>query len=104
MKRKTRGLSIKLKVLIPASIIIAIICLSMGISMYLNNKNGLIEMGVKEAYMSAKVVVHSIDGDQLAKVEPGCEDEDYYKDILQELRDLKEACGIMYLYTLYADA
>lgn len=103
MKRKTRGLSIKLKVLIPASIMIAVICLSMGISMYLNNKNGLIEMGVEEAYMSAKVVVHSIEGDQLAKVESGCEDEDYYKDILQELRDLKEACGIMYLYTLYAE-
>ena len=102
MKHRTRKLSIKMKILIPSSMIVAAICLTMGVVMYLNYRNGMIEMGVEEAYMAAKVVLNTIDGDKVAQVEPGNNDE-IYNSLLEELKNVQEICGIKYLYTLYTD-
>lgn len=102
MKHRTRKLSIKMKILIPSSMIVAAICLTMGVVMYLNYRNGMIEMGVEEAYMAAKVVLNTIDGDKVAQVEPGNNDE-IYNSLLEELKNVQETCGIKYLYTLYTD-
>lgn len=103
MNNKTRKISIKFKILIPTSLISALICLIIGAAMYLNFRNGMIDMGVEEAYMAAKVVLHIVDGDKVAQIEPGCQDGDVYKELLEEMRAIQKTCGIKYLYTLYTD-
>lgn len=102
-KRDRVKLSIRFKILIPATILIIAICTSMGIYSYTCIHDGMVEMGIEEAQMAAKVVVNILDADMLEKLEPGCEDEKEYQILLEKLRDAQKNYGIAYLYTLYTD-
>ena len=53
MKERTRRLSIKFKILIPASILIIAICVVLGINAYQGIYDGMVSMGVEEAQMAA---------------------------------------------------
>lgn len=72
MKReKTRGLSIRTKILVPTSILIVLLCVVMGVSSYLHTRDGLVAMGVEEARMAAIISVKVINGDELEKAVQG---------------------------------
>lgn len=103
MKEKTRKASIKIKILLPASLIILFVCVAMGISSYRSINAGMVAMGVEEAQMAAKIAVRAVDGDMLDKITPGGEDTDEYQTVLSALREVQEEYGIAYLYTLYTD-
>lgn len=103
MKQKTRKLSIRVKVLLPTSILILAICVVLGVCSYRSINAGMVAMGVEEARMAGKVAVDAIDGDVVSELQPGCESEESYRTLLSSMRDMQEKLGIAYMYTLYTD-
>ena len=105
MKRKvrTRKLGIKFKILIPVCVCVLVVCVVMGINSYKHIKDGMVEMGVQEADMAADLTLRMLDGDEVEQIVPGAEESDAYKGVLAALKNMKDSCGIAYLYTLYAD-
>lgn len=102
-KSKTRGIGIRFKILIPASVMIALLCVVMGISSYRRIKEGLIAMGVEEARMAAVISAKVIDADQLAGMSADKKGSEEYNALLEAMYGVKRDCSIKYLYTLYND-
>ncbi len=102
-KRKTRGLGIRAKILIPASVVILFMCVIMGTNSYLRTKEGLVAMGVEEAQMAATVSTKVIDAQLLAGLSPEKQGSEEYNTLLTLMYGVKQDCGIEYMYTLYTD-
>lgn len=103
MKEKTRRLSIRVKIMVPAALLIIAICAVLGMSAYKGIHAGMTSMGVEEAQMAAQIASDVVDGNAVATLEPGCEDTESYQKLLADLRAVQEKYGIAYLYTLYTD-
>lgn len=103
MKQKSRIMSIKVKILLPTSLIIIGICLVMGINSFRHMESTMVAMGVEQAEMAAEVAVRMIDGDMLETIGPGSENTEEYQSLLPVMRDMQKSLGIAYLYTLYTD-
>ena len=103
MKEKTRKLSIKVKILLPAGLLIVLLCLTLGAAAYRAIQDGMVAMGVEEAQMAAKIAINSVDGDLVEQLETGCEETEGYQSLLETMREVQEKYGIAYLYTLYTD-
>lgn len=102
-KIKTRGIGIRFKILIPASIVIVILCTIMGINSYQRTKEGLVEMGVEEAQMAAIISTKVIDAGQIAALSAEQKGSEEYNAMFNAMLGIKQDCGIKYLYTLYTD-
>jgi len=102
-KQKTRKLGIQYKIMIPTILVLLVACIFMGGSSYVQISNGMVEVGVEQAEMAADVAVAVVDGDKLMELKPGDEDTAAYKQVLESLRNIRETCGIEFLYTLYTD-
>lgn len=103
MKQKTRKLSIRMKILLPVSALIILICVIMGISSYRQINSGMVAMGVEQADMASAVAVDVVDGELLKNLAPGCEESTEYQSVLTALSEVQSNCGIKFLYTLYTD-
>lgn len=104
MKRgKTRGISIRAKILFPASVVIILLGVVLGMNSYRRIKEGLVAMGVEEAQMAAIISTKVIDGEQVAELSAEKKDSAEYKALLEAMLGIKKDCGIKYLYTLYTD-
>lgn len=102
-KRKTRGIGIRTKILLPTSIAIILLCVVMGTNSYLRTKESLIAMGVEEAQMAATISAKSIDVDLLASLSAEDQGSEEYNVLRASMHDIKNDCGIKYMYTLYTD-
>ncbi|MCM1540265.1 MAG: methyl-accepting chemotaxis protein [Blautia sp.] len=102
-KRRTRGIGIRTKILFPASLVIILLCVVMGVNSYLRTKEGLIAMGVEEAQMAAAISAKVIDPEQLAAISAENAGKEEYNILYDAMMGVKQDCGIMYLYTLYTD-
>lgn len=102
-RKKTRGLSIRTKILVPTSVLIVLLCVVMGVSSYARTREGLVAMGVEEARMAAVISVKVIQGDVLKKAVEEGEQSAAYQEAAATMRDIRDDCGIKYLYTLYTD-
>ena len=100
-KQKTRKLSIRTKILLPVLIIIMIVSAGMGTMMYLIGENAYLQAGVDLSHLAAKMAVSLTDGSKIMKIHDGTASEDLYQNQLYEMRNIKETCGILYLYTIY---
>ncbi len=103
MKTKVRRLSIRWKILIPATCLIIVMCAVIGINSYMRIQTGMIQLGVEEAQMAASIAGFAVDGDYLASVGSGFESTEAYRTNLAALRQIQELCGIAYLYTLHTN-
>lgn len=103
MKKRTRRMSIRIKILAPVALMIIAVYLMLGISDYINIKNGLVEMGVEQADMAANIAVTLTDGDLVAQVKKGSEGSEAYHTLLTDMRKVQQNCGIAFLYTLYVE-
>lgn len=103
MKQKTRKMGIKYKILIPTVLVILLVCAVLGANSYNQINNGMVGMGVEQAEMSATIAAMAVDGDKVATLRPGDEGTAEYEAVLNNLRNIRETCGIAYLYTLYTD-
>ncbi|MEY8391040.1 methyl-accepting chemotaxis protein [Lachnospiraceae bacterium] len=102
-RRRTRRMSIRWKILLPATSIIILLCVIMGVSSYTRLEEGLVAMGVEEARMAAIISAKVVNGEEIGKLKPGDEDSEQFKNQLSSLRSIRNDCGIKYLYTLYTD-
>lgn len=102
-KRKPRGIGIRAKILLPASAMIILLCVIMGLNSYLRTKEGLVAMGVEEARMAATISTKAIDVDLLAEITATGGQSESYDALFNSMCGIKNDCGIKYLYTLYAD-
>ncbi|MCD8039237.1 MAG: methyl-accepting chemotaxis protein [Lachnospiraceae bacterium] len=103
MKQKTRRLSIRYKILIPATIIIVLVCVVLGSNSYLRIKEGLIDMAIEEATLAADIATDSVNSTWVADIKPGDEGSVTYNLLLSQLRQLKDQCGMLYMLTLYLE-
>lgn len=102
-KGKTRGLGIRIKLILPTSILIVILCIIIGINSYMRTEAGLVNLGVEEARMAAVISAKVIDADLLQTMTTASEGSEEYDEILAAMTSIREECGIQYLYTLYTD-
>lgn len=100
-KQKTRKMNIKMKILLPVLIIILIVSAGMGVMMYLIGETAYVKAGVEQSHLAATIASSMIDGSKVMKVHDGTADQDLYENELWELREIKETCGILYMYTIY---
>lgn len=103
MKKKTRKLSISIKILLPIGFMVVAVCAIMGMSAYRSINEGMVSMGVEQAKMAGKIALYTIDGDAVEQLEPGCETTDNYLELLTAMRAVQSEYGILYMYTLYTD-
>lgn len=103
MKKRVRRLSIRWKILIPATISVLLVCVGMGINAYHRIETGMIQMGVEQAQMAAAIANYVVDGDLLTDVGEGFENTAEYESTLEALRQIQEICGIAYLYTIHTN-
>ena len=102
-KIRTRGLTIRAKILIPSIIIVVLVCGLMGYNSYTRFEESMVRMGVEEADMAATIVADSLDANLLSEVTVGSEGTQGYQNLQGDLRKKQKACGIAFLYTLYTD-
>lgn len=102
-KIRTRGLTIRAKILIPSIIIVVLVCGLMGYNSYTRFEESMVRMGVEEADMAATIVADSLDANLLSEVTVGSEGTQVYQNLQENLRKKQKACGIAFLYTLYTD-
>lgn len=103
MKKKTRKLSIKTKILLGTNFILIALCVLMGMNFYMNMKEDMVLMGVDQAKSAATIAVRQLDADTLGNIRPGDEETDEYKQMVESLRDMKDDCHVAFMYTLTAD-
>lgn len=103
MKTKVRRLSIRWKFLIPVILLITAMCVILGVNAYNRMKTGMIQLGVEEAQMAAAMAQTVVNGDDLAGMGEDFENTEEYRRILADLRQVKNICGIAFLYTLHTD-
>lgn len=102
-KQKIRKLSIRNKVLIPVLIIILAICISLGLIAYRIANGAMINTGMEKSKLAASIASSMIDGDRVGQINGSSAGTDLYKEELAELREIKETCGILYMYTIYKE-
>lgn len=102
-KIKTRRLSIKFKIMIPACLLIVAVCTVLGFTSYRSILKGMTEMGRQEAAMAVRIAKDLVSSDEIDSIKPGDEDSGRYRFLLQELTEVRDKYGMKYLYTLYTD-
>lgn len=103
MKRKTRRLSIGIKIVVPVGILIILVCMVIGLNSYLKMKEGFVEQGVSSADVAAGIALNAIDGDKITELNEKGKQSAYYDGLMTDLRDVRETCGIAFLYVLNTD-
>lgn len=103
MKRRTRRLSITIKVCLTTSIMMILLAVLLGVNSYMRTKDDMVSMGMEQAQVAAKVAAKQIDGTAIAKLKAGDENSKEYEEMRKALQGIKGECGVAYLYTLSTD-
>lgn len=101
MKQKVKKLSLRYKILIPAVILIVVVCVVLGTYSYLTSKQALIEQGSEEAMLIASIAAEMVDSSLIEKALAEGEDSEAYEQATTSLNHIKERTGIKYLYSIY---
>lgn len=102
-KQKTRKMNIRNKILLPVLIIILVVSSAMGTMMYLIGEAAYVNTGVEKSHLAASIASSMIDGDAIAQCKGDCAETEVYQTELASLREIKETCGILYMYTIYQE-
>jgi methyl-accepting chemotaxis protein len=103
MKSKTKGLSIRMKILLVTSLLMIAMVVFLDVEFYLQMKTNMVDMGIEQARAVAMIAEQQIDTEALAALQPGDEETGAYKGIAYEMQKIAETCGVKYLYTLTTD-
>ncbi|MBR4795482.1 MAG: methyl-accepting chemotaxis protein [Lachnospiraceae bacterium] len=101
---RTKGLSLRWRIIIPAAATVLVSCLFITIVMIVSAKRGYTDLGVSQAKMIASVAAGEVEGDLHERVvSNGSESSSEFGQIQENLTRLKESSGILAVYTLYTD-
>ena len=68
MKRRTRRLSIRVKLMLIMSFVIVCLCLVIGLNVYAKLQDDMVRMGVEQAQVAAGIAAAQADGDTIASL------------------------------------
>ena len=102
-KQKTRRLKIRSKVLIPVVLIILATCISLGAVAYIIADWAMMNTGKEKSHMAATIASSMIDGDRIHQINGDSRGTAIYENTLNQLREIKEQCGLLYMYTIYQE-
>ena len=102
-KRKPRKMSLMMKLMIVTLLIVSFAAGSLGLSTSNQLRSKLVAVGVDNAQMAANIAVAEIDGDLVQQIRSETVDAETYETVWTNLFNIKEYCGILYLYTLYVE-
>lgn len=102
-KEKVRKLSVKIKILFPAIILMIVLAVAIGLAAYKGISNGMVAMGVSQAEVAAKILIDSVDVELVKNLKPGDESTDAYKAQQALLGKQQDKYNVKYVYTLYTD-
>ena len=102
-KQKTRKMNIRMKILVPVLIMMLVVSAGMGVMMYMIGQEAYVKVGVEKSHLAADIAASMIDGDAIAQCKGDCAGTELYQTELTNLREIKETCGILYMYTIYED-
>ncbi len=103
-KQKVRKVSIWWKLLLPVSVVILLLCATLGIFSYNTLEEEMIAMGQTQALTVGSLAEANLDADVVATItQPGMEETDAYKAQQQVLINVQEKGNVLYIYTLYTD-
>ena len=98
-QERPRKMSIRLKILVPATVLLVAVCALLGYNSYSRFQENLLDMGVEEAVMAAGVTLSSLDGDVVAMLKKGSESSPEYIQVQDYLRKMQKQCGIaLFIY------
>lgn len=103
MKKKTRKLGIKAKLLLPVITINVLLCITIVTALSIRLRNSMVEMGREQAMIAAEFSVSRINGTSIKGIKPGDEETSKYLKIAKTLKEIKEETNILYSYILYTD-
>lgn len=101
--RKTRKLSIRLKILLTTSILMIAVVILLGMSFYNRMNKSMIQMGIEQAEAAAAMAIRQVNGAEIASLKEGAESTIAYKKNCTALKGVKELGGVAFLYTLSTD-
>ena len=101
MKRKTKGLTINLKMMLFTGAITVVLVFLIGVISYFQTKIGVVKLGVEQAKTAANVAASYIDGDTIEKIEDTTSA--IYVRQRGALINAKDKLGIKFIYTLTTD-
>lgn len=101
--RKTRKLSIRLKILLTTSILMIAVVILLGMSFYNRMNKSMIQMGIEQAEAAAAMAIRQVNGAEIASLKEGAESTIAYKKNCTALMGVKELGGFAFLYTLSTD-
>ncbi len=103
-KQKVRKVSIWWKLLVPVSVVILLLCATLGLFSYNTLEEEMIAMGQTQALTVGNLAEANLDADVVATItQPGMEETDAYKAQQQVLINVQEKGNVLYIYTLYTD-
>lgn len=103
-KQKVRKVSIWWKLLLPVSVVILLLCATLGLFSYNTLEEEMIAMGQTQALTVGSLAEANMDADVVATItQPGMEETDAYKAQQQILINVQEKGNVLYIYTLYTD-
>lgn len=95
-----KKLSIKWKVLIPASLVVAILTAMVGFTLYQVAVREMIAMAGDEAASVASLAGEMLDKDLLTQLKAGDEGSDTYNQLYESMSNAQNRTGISYLFTI----
>ena len=100
---KVRKIRLRTKITAPAAVLIAVTCIVLAITSYIETKKSLISVCTDEAILAAMVSAETINPEKIKTLAPGGEGTLAYAEMYSALMKKKEQCGIKNMYTLYTD-
>ena len=101
VKQKTRKQGIRNKILLTVAPIILIVSTILGALAYVIADWAMIQTGTEKSHLAASIASEMIDGDRVGQIGAGFAGTPIYEEELKNLREIKETCGILYMYTIY---
>ena len=102
-KQKVRRFRIRSKVIVPVVAIILAVCVSLGTVAYIMTEWAMINTGKEKSALAATIAASLVDEDDIGRVSAENHGTPFYKVMLKQLREIKESCGILYMYTVYEE-
>lgn len=102
-KHGVRQVSIKVKLMAPIAVVVAVICLAMGVMFRNRLQADLIATNVDMAVYVGRQAVQSLDADSIPRLLRHGEDSAAYAEVAQALNNAKEDTGVRFIYLVCAE-
>ena len=103
VKQKTRKLNIRNKILLTVAPIILVVCIILGALALIIADWAMIQTGTEKSHLAASIASEMIDGAKVGQINGESAGTALYEEELASLREIKETCGILYMYTIYEE-